>query len=94
MTTEVTKNVERSRYELTVDGALRGVADYHEQGDDVVVMPHTEIDPSMRGHGLGAVLVRAALDDVRPTGRQVVPSCWYVAQFIDENPEYEDLRRR
>ena len=34
---------------------------------------------------------RGALDDVRPTGRRVVPSCWYVAQFIDEHPDYADL---
>lgn len=91
MTTEVTKNAERSRYEITVDGKLGGIADYVEQGD-VVVLPHTEIDPSMRGRGLGAILVRAALDDVRPSGRTVAPHCWYVAQFIDEHPEYGDLR--
>jgi uncharacterized protein len=35
--------------------------------------------------------VRHALDDVRAAGRTVIPTCWYVAQFIDEHPEYEDL---
>jgi predicted GNAT family acetyltransferase len=86
----VTKNEAAARYELHVDGELAGVADYVERGD-VVVIPHTEIDPSRRGQGLGAVLVQGALDDLRPTGRRVVPSCWYVAQFIDENPSYKDL---
>jgi predicted GNAT family acetyltransferase len=90
MTCVVTKNESAARYELHVDGALAGVADYTERGD-VLVMPHTEIDPSRRGQGLGAVLVQGALDDIRPTGRKVVPSCWYVAQFIDENPSYKDL---
>lgn len=92
MSTQVTRNAERSRYEITVDGKLGGIADYVER-DDVVVFPHTEIDPSMRGKGLGAILVRAALDDVRPSGRAVAPHCWYVAQFMDEHPEYADLRR-
>lgn len=90
MATEVTKNEERSRYELRVDGDLAGVADYRVQGGEVV-FPHTEIDPGRRGQGLGAVLVRAALDDVRPSGRRIVPACWYVAQFLDEHPEYADL---
>jgi len=90
MSCVVTRNERAGRYELHVDGALAGVADYTERGD-VLVMPHTEIDPSRRGQGLGAVLVQGALDDIRPTGKKVVPSCWYVAQFIDENPSYKDL---
>jgi hypothetical protein len=45
----------------------------------------------MRNRGLGAELVRGALDDVRRNGRTVVPQCWFVAQFIDEHPEYADL---
>jgi predicted GNAT family acetyltransferase len=90
MTTEVQRNEERSRYELVVDGQLAGVADFHVIGDRVV-LPHTEVDPARRGQGLGAILVRGALDDVRSTGQVVVPQCWYVAQFIDENPDYRDL---
>jgi predicted GNAT family acetyltransferase len=90
MPTEVLHNPERSRYELMVDGQLAGIADYEVVGD-AVVLPHTEIRSSMRNRGLGAQLVRGALDDLRGTGRCVVPRCWYVAQFIDEHPEYSDL---
>jgi predicted GNAT family acetyltransferase len=90
MATEVQRNDERSRYELLIDGELVGIADYHERGNTVIV-PHTEIERSRRGQGLGAVLVRHVLDDLRGSGRSVVPACWYVAQFIDEHPEYQDL---
>jgi len=45
----------------------------------------------LQGQGLGAVLVRAALDDVRQRGARIVPSCWYVAEFIAEHPEDADL---
>jgi uncharacterized protein len=90
MATDVRHNPQRSRYEIFVEGELAGIADYSERGD-AVVFPHTVIDPSMRGRNLGAQLVRAALDDVRGTGKRVIPSCWYVAQFIDEHPEYQDL---
>ena len=90
MTSTVTKNEAENRYELHIDGELVGIADYHERGG-ALVFPHTEIDETRRGQGLGAVLVQGALDDVRPSGRKVVPSCWYVAQFIDEHPDYRDL---
>ena len=87
---EVRQNETRSRYELVDDGAVVGVADYRLDGD-VVVMPHTEIDAGRRGQGLGAVLVQGALDDLRAKDATVVPMCWYVAQFIDEHPDYQDL---
>ncbi len=81
---------DRSRYELLVDGATVGFADYRTDGDRVV-LPHTVIDPSMRGRGLGDVLVGAVLDDVRAQGRTVVPTCWFVAEFIERNADYGDL---
>jgi hypothetical protein len=87
---EVRDNPEASRYELRVDEKLVGVADYYQSGTRLV-FPHTEIDPAYRGQGLGAVLVQAALDAARAHGHSVVPQCWYVAEFVAEHPEYEDL---
>jgi predicted GNAT family acetyltransferase len=89
---EVRHNPDRSRYELLIDGELVGIADYHVQGG-VIVIPHTEIDRAKRGNGLGAELVKGTLDDIRRSGRAVVPQCWYVAEFIDEHPAYQDLLR-
>jgi uncharacterized protein len=89
--TEVRDNAEQSRYELLEDGKLVGVADYRAQGDKLA-FPHAEIVPARRNQGLGHQLVKGALDDVRRKGAKVVPYCWFVAEFIEENPEYADLR--
>jgi predicted GNAT family acetyltransferase len=90
MVVEVRHNKAASRYELYIDDEFRGFADYRDRGD-AIVFPHTVIDAPHRGNGLGAELVRGALDDVRKQGRPVVARCWYVAEFIDEHPEYQDL---
>ncbi|HET6951497.1 MAG TPA: GNAT family N-acetyltransferase [Acidimicrobiales bacterium] len=87
---DVRHNADRSRYELYVGGEVVGIADYRPTGG-ALLFPHTEIDWSHRGRGLGAVLVRAALDDVRAGGHHIVAGCWYVAEFIDRNPDYRDL---
>ena len=79
-----------SRYLLLDDGAVVGVADYRDRGD-ALVFHHTEIDRARRGHGLGAILVRGALDDVAARGRTIVPTCWFVAEFLDVHPDYADL---
>jgi predicted GNAT family acetyltransferase len=88
---QVRKAPERSRYELVDEGTVVAIADYRERGPDVV-FPHTVVDPARRGQGLGERLVRAALDDVRAAGRRVVPACWFVADFLDQHPDYADLR--
>jgi hypothetical protein len=88
---EVRDNPEKSRYELLEDGKLLGVADYRPM-DDKLAFPHTEIVPGRRNQGLGEQLVRGALDDVRRRGATVVPMCWFVAEFLEEHPEYADLR--
>ena len=90
MGTEVRNVPEKSRYEILRDGELVGVAEYADRGD-VLVFHHTAIAAPLRGDGLGAQLVRGALDDVRARGRQIIPSCWYVAEFIELHPDYGNL---
>jgi predicted GNAT family acetyltransferase len=82
---------EASRYELVVDGQIVGIADYRVDGDRVI-FPHTEVVPHLRGRGHGERLVQGALDDVRSSGRTVVALCWFVDQFLHDNPGYADLR--
>jgi uncharacterized protein len=91
MALEPRHNPDASRYELFEDGVLVGVADYRLDGQ-VAVFPHTEVVAPRRGHGLGERLVRFALDDQRRLGHTVIARCWFVAEFIDDHPEYADLR--
>jgi predicted GNAT family acetyltransferase len=86
----VRRNGERSRYELVAGDSVIGFAEFHDDGR-ALVFPHTVIAPEHRGRGNGEVLVRAALDDVRARGRTIVPTCWFVREFVDLNPDYADL---
>ena len=89
-TITVVRNDDRSRYEISVDGHLVGFSDYRMR-DDHQVYVHTEVAPEFRGRDLAATLVGAALDDARTRGYRVIPRCPYVAEFIEEHPEYQDL---
>jgi len=55
------------------------------------VLVHTDIEPSLEGRGLGAVLVRGALEDIRSRGERVVPFCPFVRAYVRRHPEYADL---
>lgn len=78
------------RYDITVEDRRIGLIDYRRHGD-VLNFDHTEIDPAFEGRGLGARLVRDALDDVRSRGLTVRPRCSFVRVFIRRNPGYADL---
>jgi uncharacterized protein len=90
MSQEIVENAEQNRYEIRVDGALAGFAEYRTR-PDAVVFTHTEIDPSFEGKGLGGALARGALDDVRDKGLSVVPLCPFIKTWIERHPDYEDL---
>ena len=92
---------DRSRFEArAADGAVLGFIDYRPArygGEDAsagdVELVHTEVDPGRRQRGVGTHLVREALDQLRASGRGVMPLCAFVSAFIRDNPAYQDLVR-
>ena len=84
----VSDNERELRYELTRAGELLGVLVYRPEPERArVVLVHTEIDPAYEGQGLGNVLVKGALDDLRERGLGVVPSCPFVRAYLRRHPE-------
>ncbi len=89
--TEFSNNVDRLRYEALTDGAVAGYSEY-QLTDELIVFTHTEVDAAYEGQGIGSLLVRFALDDVRREGRRrVLPICPFVLDWIRRHPDYADL---
>ncbi len=86
----VTHAEDRARYEAHVGGVLAGFAEYVRDGD-VITFPHTEVDDSFGGQGVGSSLVRGALDEVSRQDVTVVPSCSFVRAYIERHPQYQTL---
>lgn len=90
----IIENPDECRYEIRDgEGGVLGHLAYAPV-EDAVVLPHTEVDPSLQGLGWGGRLVRFALDDLRSKGARVVPTCSFVVRWMELHPEYEDLRHR
>jgi predicted GNAT family acetyltransferase len=85
----VTDNPARSRYELALEGGVAFV-DYQRIGK-LRVLTHAEVPAALRGRGVGAQLTAGALKLVRAQGDSVQARCPYVAQFIADNAQYQDL---
>ena len=83
---EIKNNIEKSRYEIFIDGKLAGFADYKIEGE-TVKFPHTEVNPAFGGRGVGSSLVEFALDDVKKQYKFVAPICPFVAKAISKKPD-------
>lgn len=80
-----------SRYEGRLDGEVVTVLAFVMHGD-VLDLTHTATEPEFRRRGLASAVTQAALDDVRRRGERVRPSCPFAVTFLDDHPEYADLR--
>jgi uncharacterized protein len=93
MSTEpsVTRNDDRSRFEIhTADGRLAGFAQF-EPGDGVRDFVHTVVRDDFEGQGIGSKLARGALDQTRAEGLQVIATCPFIKGWIEKHPDYQDL---
>ncbi len=86
---EVLHNANARRFELHAGESMARL-DYRLQ-NRTIVLAHTEVPPELAGRGLGAKLVKAALEYARESGLKVVPLCSYAAAYIGRNQQYQTL---
>lgn len=91
MDVTVSHNSEKNRYEAAVKGQEAGFIEYVPREDGVVELPHTEVDKAYEGQGVGGQLVQQTLDQLRALDKKVVPSCPFVAKWIEKHPDYQDM---
>lgn len=88
-TPEATDNPARHRYEMMIEGKLAFVTYAHRDGH--LVLQHTEVPKAIAGRGIGSMLARSVLEDVRRRGLAVVPACEFIAAFIERHPDFADV---
>jgi predicted GNAT family acetyltransferase len=87
----VRDNPDEQRFEaFDSSGRLLAISTYRRY-EDRIVFVHTEVDDDAEGQGVGSVLVRTALDQVREEGLRVVAQCPFVKEWISRHPDYADV---
>ncbi|HWI31386.1 MAG TPA: GNAT family N-acetyltransferase [Microbacterium sp.] len=82
-----THEPDASRYTLRRGDELLSVLDYRDDGR-TVAMTRAYTVPTFRGHGYAAEVVARAVTELEVSGdRTVIPVCWYVADWFDDNPD-------
>lgn len=89
MPIDVHHNPRLSRFEAQIDGQTAR-CEYRMDGD-VMLLVHTEVPPNLEGRGIGAALVRAALEHAAAQGLRVRPRCSFVSAYVARHREYQPL---
>jgi predicted GNAT family acetyltransferase len=74
----------------TNDGVLMGKINYLIE-DNVIVAYHTEAKPEYSSLGVGTALVKRAIAFTRENNYKMVPSCPFIAKYIENHPEHSDI---
>jgi predicted GNAT family acetyltransferase len=77
---------EHARFVVALAGGEAELV-YAPFSDDVIDLQHTEVPESAQGHGVGDLLVRAALDYARSHGLKVIATCPYVQAWLRRHPD-------
>jgi predicted GNAT family acetyltransferase len=80
---------EDKRFVINLEGNEVYV-EYKMAGNEINLY-HTFTDPALRGKGLAAQVVRAALEFAKKNNLKVIPTCSYVQAFIAKNDGYKEL---
>jgi uncharacterized protein len=82
---QVTDNRAESRFEIHMGGELAELI-YRRRADRLVLV-HTGVPDDLGGHGLGGLLVQAALARAKAEELTVVPLCPFARSWLKRHPD-------
>ena len=89
MEEKVIHEEENKRFVIYTDGKEAFVE--YRLDENEINLYHTFTNPALRGKGLAALVVRAALEFAKEKNLNVIPTCSYVQLFIQRNDEFKEL---
>lgn len=81
----------RGRFAITYGGRTYGELVYVHKEPKLIVVLHTEIDPTMGGLGLGRKLLMAAVEWARQTGTKAQARCSFARAQFQKDESIRDV---
>jgi predicted GNAT family acetyltransferase len=86
---ELRKDETNRLYEALIDGEVVGTLAYETTGGRVS-LSHSYVDENHRHRGVGSALARYALEDLRRSQSKPDIYCGFVADYVEDHPEWKD----
>lgn len=85
--TNIKNNTHQHRFELETDGKL-SIVEYQQIDEQTLALTHTEVDPSLEGHGVGSKLVEGVFRYVEQYNQKIVPLCPFISVYLKRHPDW------
>jgi predicted GNAT family acetyltransferase len=89
---EVVNNEAEHRFEVALGGDV-AFAEYRLV-HGAVILPHTVVPPAFEGKGVASRLARYAMQYARDHELKVIPTCEFMAGYMQKHAETHDLVHR
>jgi len=86
---EVIHDIEKQKFFVVIDG-LESHLEYVKV-ENVLNLNHTYVPGELRGKGIAGKIVKAALTYAEENNLKIIPSCSYVADYVQQYKEYQPL---
>ena len=87
----VRDNKQEQQFEMALGAGKTAFIRYAEAGEGVVELTHTEVPEEFEGKGIGGRLVKGTFEILRAENMRMVPSCPFIAAYVQRHPEYQSL---
>ena len=64
---------------------------YSKAGEDKIIIDHTEVDPSLKGQGVGRQLLNKVVAMARETGVKILPLCPFAHAMFRKDASLKDV---
>lgn len=78
-------------FAIARDGRRIAELTYVRQGESVIVINHTFVDESLRGHGIARKLLDAAVAWARSNQVRIIPECSYARVVFARDESMRDV---
>jgi uncharacterized protein len=84
------QSVSRNRFEFE-EGGETAYLEFDLDGQGWMTLWHTEVPPSLRGHGIAGMLAQTAFEYARDNNLKVDVICPMANEFLQKHPEFRGL---
>lgn len=82
-------NQDENQFEVTLNGDVAFIE--YVLRDNKIHLTHTEVPESLQGKGIASALVEKTLHHIKNEQLVLIPSCSFVAHYINNHPEWHSL---
>jgi predicted GNAT family acetyltransferase len=84
-------NGKKGSFFIEMDDKTVAEMTYVWVGKERVIIDHTDVDPILKGKGVGKLLVSKAVEFAREKNIKIYPLCPFAKSVFDKTPEFSDV---